>query len=211
VSEKQTGEEKEFKFPLFQLQYERLLQRLNFSEPVRQRNFYFDTFDLDLNDSNFMIRIREERNEFEATLKHAASLHTKYFNRKEINVALAREQAIGIIRGKTQELFGLFSFDPLDLWSVRNDIYSDELQRIGVIENRRSRRMLPSGLVLELDHFSCAGKDFFELECEFMGDYAPVLAELQSLGLQRPSKGTKRRGTKFGRLVEIHKQMYDFM
>ena len=150
-----------------------------------QRNYYFDTPDFDLKNSDASLRIRILVDHAEQTIKvkDANPRENKYSERIEINDLLSVAQAEQMVKSSHEGTFFLFGGDVGDYLQKH---YSNEaIHSLKLISWSQTRRTIINGpenceLTLDLTEFPDEYYDFeLEIENDDPNIIKKVLAELE--------------------------------
>ena len=165
--------------------YEKMRDAFTAKSDFIQKNYYFDTPDFDLKNSDASLRIRILVDHAEQTIKvkETKPKENKYSERVEINGLLSVAQAEQMAQSAYEGTFFLFGGD---VGNYLQKHYSKEsIHSLKLISRSQTRRILAVGpenceLTLDLTEFPDGYYDFeLEIENDDPATIKKVLAELE--------------------------------
>ncbi len=156
---------------------------------MKQRNFYFDTPELELAKQKCALRIREKQGNYELTLKQPFKKHELH----ETNLSISKQKACSFIKD------GLFPETANELRTILASLQvsPNSLMHLGELTTFRSEFAYKCGK-LAIDHSFYLGVEDFEIEFEANEKSAGqeiFLQLLKQLGIKK--KTTKNKITRF--------------
>ena len=166
--------------------YQKLRDAFTAKSDFIQKNYYFDTPDFDLKNSDASLRIRILVDHAEQTIKVKESKpkENKYSERVEINDLLSVAQAEQMVQSAYENTFFLFGGDVGDY--LQKHYSKEAIESLKLISWSQTRRILATGpenceLTLDLTEFPDGYYDFeLEIENNNPTTIKKVLAELEN-------------------------------
>ena len=171
---KKNSIENELKYLLTEADFTKLKRYLKTVYPFSiktQRNYYFDTSNLELRAKKIGLRIRYENKSRTPilTLKFPAKSTVRalraFRSRNEIEAKLNSKLAVGLLKARIS--FNQIKLPPIALLnSMVAASLIESMIPLGSMVNSRIKFKWTNGLVLELDRFKIFDQIFYELELE---------------------------------------------
>lgn len=163
--------EVELKYELSRKEYQKLLSvvRDSIFRETDYRSYYFDTKKGALKKAGLNIRLRIDDDRAVLTVKSQASVQIKdrlpVKARWELDKTLALERAEAIADGSVP--FGSLRLDVIQKLREQFDGDLDKVKILGSIPSHRTVARLDDGTEIEVDRFTIAGDELYEVEIEF--------------------------------------------
>ncbi|WP_439876910.1 CYTH domain-containing protein (plasmid) [Bacillus mycoides] len=195
--------EKELKLALSKEEYNSLLNSKNKIKKILQTNHYFDTKNYDLQNKNITLRIRNEVNRYQLTLKLKMKEINSVVHSNEFNYDITYEEYQQAIKDPhfIMQLLG----NEATLFICNTGIDFSHINYLGKIENLRASFEGLDRLNFHLDKTLYPNNNTeYELEIEDIHNVEKSLFELRDIYNIKGKKSASSKYSRFIKYLHIH-------